>query len=250
MRRQICLSEGKEKIMLDKILAYQEVDKKLRDIEIELAKSEERKKTYAAQTFLKSVNDQISALDKRAEELVAKYASLNSAYAKLEEEIKEYDGLEVGDDLDQVVYIKKKAQVLASEIESLAEAIEAVAGDIKGVLKEFSKIKAENKAMKEQYEEYMPKYNALKDSKKDEIDGIRKELAAIEKQIPEDVMEKYKQKRKDRIFPVLNKATELGKSGIYCACGKDLPDAQQRQLKGGEIVECESCHRLLYLPVK
>ena len=215
MRRQICLSEGKEKIMLDKILAYQEVDKKLRDIELELAKSEERKKAHAAQTFLKSVNEQISALDKRAEELVAKYASLNSTYAKLEEEI-----------------------------------IEAVAGEIKGVLKEFSKIKDENKAMKEQYEEYMPRYNALKDSKKDEIDGIRKELAAIEKQIPEDVMEKYKQKRKDRIFPVLNKATELGKSGIYCACGKDLPDAQQRQLKGGEIVECESCHRLLYLPVK
>ena len=233
MRRQICLSEGKEKIMLDKILAYQEVDKKLRDIELELAKSEERKKAHAAQTFLKSVNEQISALDKRAEELVAKYASLNSTYAKLEEEIKEYDGLEVGDDLDQVVYIKKKAQTLSSEIESLAAAIEAVAGEIKGVLKEFSRIN-----------------NALKDSKKDEIDGIRKELAAIEKQIPEDVMEKYKQKRKDRIFPVLNKATELGKSGIYCACGKDLPDAQQRQLKGGEIVECESCHRLLYLPVK
>ena len=242
MRRQICLSEGKEKIMLDKILAYQEVDKKLRDIELELAKSEERKKAHAAQTFLKSVNEQISALDKRAEELVAKYASLNSTYATLEEEIKEYD--------DQVVYSKKKAQTLSSEIESLAAAIEAVAGEIKGVLKEFSKIKDENKAMKEQYEEYMPRYNALKDSKKDEIDGIRKELAAIEKQIPEDVMEKYKQKRKDRIFPVLNKATELGKSGIYCACGKDLPDAQQRQLKGGEIVECESCHRLLYLPVK
>ena len=112
--------------MLDKILAYQEVDKKLRDIELELAKSEERKKAYAAQTFLKSVNEQISALDKRAEELVAKYASLNSTYAKLEEEIKEYDGLEVGDDLDQVVYIKKKAQTLSSEIESLAEAIEAI----------------------------------------------------------------------------------------------------------------------------
>ena len=134
MRRQICLSEGKEKIMLDKILAYQEVDKKLRDIELELAKSEERKKAHAAQTFLKSVNEQISALDKRAEELVAKYASLNSTYAKLEEEIKEYDGLEVGDDLDQVIYIKKKAQTLSSEIESLAAAIEAGAGEIKGVL--------------------------------------------------------------------------------------------------------------------
>lgn len=233
--------------MIEKLLAYQDVDKKLKDIETELGKSEERKKTHSAQTFLKGVNEQIAALDGRAEELANTFSVLTSTYGKLCEEIKEYDGLDVGDDLEQVAYIKKKAQALSNEIEALAATLENVTKEIGIVLKEFGKLKSETKAARTQYETYAPKYNALKDSKKDEIDAIRKELASIEKDIPADIMEKYKQRRKDRIFPVLNRATELGKSGAYCACGKALPDAQHKTLLGGGIVECESCHRLLYL---
>ncbi len=233
--------------MIDQLLAYQEVDKKLREIETELGKSEERKKTHSAQAFLKTVNDNLASLDKRAEELVGQYNLVVKTYDRLEEEIKGYDGLEVGEDLEQLNYIKKKAQALSSEINSLAGALENVTKEISAVLKEFTKLKNDTKTAKSQYAEYLPKYNALKESKKEEVEAIRKELAKIEKDIPADIMEKYKQRRKDKIFPVLNLAKELGKNGVYCACGKSLPDADYRTLKNGAIVECESCHRLLYL---
>lgn len=233
--------------MIDQLLAYQEVDKRLKNIEAELGKSEERKKTHSAQAFLKSVNDNLAALDKRAEELLRRYNSVVKTYEKLDEEIKGYDGLEVGEDIEQLNYIKKKAQSLSSEISVLAETLENITKEISSVMKEFSKLKSETKTAKKQYEEYLPKYNALKESRKEEIDAIRAELAKLEKEIPTEIMDKYKQRRKDKLFPVLNLATELGKNGVYCACGKSLPDAAYATLKSGVIVECESCHRLLYL---
>lgn len=233
--------------MVDQLLAYQEVDKKLKDIELELGRSDERRKTHSAQAFLKGANDQIAALDGRAEELANRFAALTATCSRLFEEIKEYDGLDVGEDLEQVAYIKKKAQALAGEIETLSDSLDGVTKEIGAVLKEFAKLKKEINAAQEQYKEYAPKYNALKDAKKDEIEAVRKELAKLEKEVPPDIMEKYKQRRKEKIFPVLNKANELGKSGAFCACGKALPDFQYKTLSGGGIVECESCHRLLYL---
>ena len=212
-----------------------------------MAKAKSVKKTHSAQAFLKTVNDNLASLEKRAEELVGQYNSAVATCDKLEEEIKGYEGLEVGEDLEQLNYIKKKAQVLSSEINSLAGMLENVTKEISNVLKEFTKLKKETKIAKSQYDEYLPKYNALKESKRDDIEAIRKKLEEIKKTIPADIMEKYEQRRKDKIFPVLNLAKEIGKNGVYCACGKSLPDADYRTLKTGAIVECESCHRLLYL---
>ena len=235
--------------MIEKLLEYQKVDAELKEIENEIAKSDERKKTHAAQAFLKTVNDNLTALDKRAEDLTGQFANAAKVYDKLAEEIKGYEGLEVGDDMEQLNYIRKKAQTLSGEISSLAEAIDKVSKEIGAVLKEFAKLRNDTKVARAQYDEYSPKYAALKDSKKEEMEAIKAKLKKLEKDIPSDVMELYKQRRKDKIFPVLNAATVLG-GGVYCKCGKGLPDAASRTLKSGMTVECESCHRLLYLKQK
>ncbi len=235
--------------MIEKLLEYQKVDAELKEIENEIAKSDERRKTHAAQAFLKGVNENLSSLDKRAEELASQFAGASRVYEKLADEIKGYEGLEVGDDLEQLNYIKKKAQALASEITSLSVEIDKVSKEITAVLKEYSKLRSDTKTARAQYDEYSPKYAALKESKKDAMDGIKAKLKKFEKDIPAEVMATYKERRKDKIFPVLNEATVIG-GGVYCKCGKGLPDADFKTLKSGTVIECESCHRLLYLKQK
>lgn len=232
--------------MIEQLLQYQSVDTKLREIETEISQSEERKKAVSAQKFLNSVNDNIALLEKRAEELTNKYNESLALYKRLGDEIKEYDDVDETDDIEQLGYIKRKAQELNDEIENLANGIEQISREISAVLKEFTQLKSKTKEAKSQYSEFVPKYNALKASKEEEMKKIKAELAAIEKQIPPEEMELYKTKRKDKIFPILYAVQVFGKKPHCSRCGTEFPMACFDGLKKGSLVECDSCHRLVY----
>ena len=232
--------------MITQLLEYQNIDAKLREIETEISQSEERKKAVAAQNFLKSVNDNLALLEKRAEELVGKYNESIALYKRLNEEISEYGDVEEYDDAEQLNYIKKKSQGLLDEINNLSNGIEQISKEMTAVLKEFSQLKAKTKEAKSQYSEFVPKYHALKASKEDEIKKIKAELAKIEKGIPKEDMELYKTKRKDKIFPVLYAVQVFGKKPHCSRCGTEFPMACFDSLKKGSLVECDSCHRLVY----
>ena len=80
----------------------------------------------------------------------------------------------------------------------------------------------------------------------DEMKKIKAELAKIEKDIPKEDMELYKTKRKDKIFPVLYAVQVFGKKPHCSRCGTEFPMACFDSLKKGSLVECDSCHRLVY----
>lgn len=231
--------------MIKSLLEYQNVDAELREIELSLAQSEERKKAASAKNFLNGANDSVAKLEQRAEELASKFNASLKLLGQLEEESKEYEGIDDMDE-DQLSYVKKKAQNLTEEINNLTSVIESLSKEIESVLKEFSQLKADIKKAKAQYSEYGPKYNELKASKEDEMNKIKARLKKLEAGIDANVLEKYNQRRKDKIFPVLNEAKEMSKHA-YCRCGTELSLTDYGNLKNGNIVECDSCHRLLYL---
>lgn len=231
--------------MIKSLLEYQNVDKELREIEISLKQSEERKKASSAKNFLNGANESVAKLDQRAEELAGKYNASLKLLTQLEEEANEYDGIADMDE-EQLSYVKKKAQALVEEISNLTSAIETLSKEMENVLKEFSQLKADIKKAKAQYNEYGPKYNELKASREDEMNKIKARLKKLEVSISADILEKYKQRRNDKIFPVLNEAKEMQKHA-YCRCGTELSLTDYGNLKNGSIVECDSCHRLLYL---
>ena len=232
--------------MIEQLLEYQQVDTRLREIETEISGSEARKKAVAAQNFLKSVNDSVAALEKRAEDLSSNYSECVKALNSLCEQLKEYDGSDEYTDLEQLGYLKKKSQTLVDEIDGLAKTVDRISAEIAAVLKEFSQLKAKTKEANAVLAEYAPKYNELKASKESEIKTIKAELAKIEKKIPEEEMTLYKSKRKDKIFPVLYPVQVFGKKPHCSRCGTEFPMADFGSLKKGSIVECESCYRLVY----
>ena len=75
----------------------------------------------------------------------------------------------------------------------------------------------------------------------EEVKEINAKLAAIAGKLPHETLKKYQQKRKERIFPII-----VPLSGDRCVCGMDFPLAQQGKLAGGNVVECENCHRFVY----
>ncbi|PWM70357.1 MAG: hypothetical protein DBX59_10910 [Bacillota bacterium] len=228
--------------MVKELLAYQETDAKLKAIEQEIANSEERRKTASAKKFLDGVNDSVAALEKRAKELSAVYESLLSAHAEFTETFREISAAADGaEDTNAAGYLQKKADELALRLANLESQASALSDEINGVLSSFSQLKKKTQAAKEQFNEYGQKYKELKQSREAERSAIEKELAALEKSVDAALMEKYKAKRKDKMFPVLYEV----KGNMCGKCLMELSMSDLNRLKSEEVIECDNCRCLI-----
>ena len=69
---------------------------------------------------------------------------------------------------------------------------------------------------------------------------IEKQLKAVSKDIPAEMLAKYQAKRKEKMFPIVGAL----KHGRCWFCGMEPPIAAQSRLGSG--IECDNCHRVIY----
>lgn len=224
------------------LLEYQEVDAQLRKIEQEISASEERKKFIQAKKFMETAADKLEAQDKRACELKELASGLVSEYQEISRAISEYS------DIDEMVeaggdasFYKKNVQALSDKVRTLKNELTKLLADIESACDEYQRLKKQTIAMQKQYKEFNEKFKALKNSRSEEAQKITARLEEIGANIPPEILEGYKTKRRDRIFPVVV-ALKDGR----CVCGMDFAIAQQSALAGGNVIECEHCRRYIY----
>lgn len=229
------------------IVEYQEIDKNLKAIEDELNGSEEAKKYFVARKFLSTVKESLEALETKANTLTESY---NQKVKELESEfesIKEYEkAVETCENEAELEYLKKKFKDACSKISSLEQAIETFSKEMSELYKEYGKLGQQNRAMRAQYDEFAPKLEELKNSKKEEVSSLKAKLKALESKIDSVLMEKYAVRRKDKKFPIVF-GLDLSKKMAYCPfCATAVSISFMEELGSGAIKECESCHRLIY----
>lgn len=229
--------------MISKLLKYQEVDAELRKIELELSSSEERKKAVSAKKFLDGVEETIIKLNARSKELYEQYLVILEEQKGFSSKQEEY-ALAIKDveNEEEVAYLNKKIDETIAKIKNLSALSEKLGEEMQKVLAEYTALKAKTKSAQVQFKEYAEKFNKLKVSKSAEMDAIKKELLALEKDIDAGILEKYKAKRLSKIFPVLREVT-----GKICEeCYMELSGGEISKLKSGGIIEHE-CGVLLYI---
>ncbi len=224
------------------LLEYQKVDGEMRKLEQEIAASEERKKYIQAKKFMEVARDKLDAQDKRAVE----FRNLRDDLAKRVEDIThaiaEFSELdEMLEEGADVAFYKKNAQSLLEKLRSVNAEMNKLIAEAAAASEEYKKFKEQTIAMQKQYKEYSEKFKALRDSHAVEVKDITTRMAALAKKIDPKILEVYDTKRKERIFPIV-----VPLNGEFCVCGRDFPLAQQGALAGGNMVECENCHRLVY----
>ena len=229
------------------IVEYQELDKNLKAIEDELNGSEVAKKYLVARKFLSTVKESLSDLDKKAQVATDSYNAsvkeLESLVSSAKELESSLDGCETEEEIE---YLKKKYQDASAKISLAEQKVNALSKEMTDLYNEYRKLGQQNKVMKEQYDEFAPKLDELKNSKKDEVQKLRAELKALEGKIDKTLMEKYLTRRKDKKFPIVF-GLDLSKKLNYCPfCATSMPMTFMEELSSGEIKECESCHRLIY----
>lgn len=230
--------------MIQKLLAYQTADKKLREIEKTLSSSEDRKKMLAAKKYIDSVVENVNKLDDKAEKLELAYQQATNEQLKLQEQQAELvRALDESEDENAVSFLMKKVDELIAKIKALGEKATAIEEEIKAVVSEYNGIKAKTKAAQEQYQKNGAQYNELKKSLKADKESVDKELASLQKEVEPSLMEKYLVKRNvGKMYPVLY---EL-RGNLCSACNMELPAAELTKLKKGEVVECGNCGRIIY----
>ena len=226
---------------LQAILNYQTADAKLYELEKVLGESEERKNYVKLQKFLKSAPERLDSLEVKAQALRAEADALATKYAQVEATLGEFDNLEemIKGGAD-IAFYKKEAQKIFDQLKKIRADINGLTANIKATDEEYQKLKKQVISAQKQYEDAANKYKELKESKAGEKAEIEKQLKAIAKDIPEEMLAKYQAKRKEKMFPIVGAL----KQGRCWLCGMEPPIAAQSRLGGG--IECDNCHRIIY----
>lgn len=229
--------------MIDKLLEYQNIDANLKAIENQLKQSEEFKKYAQAVKFLKTVADSKAQIESKANSLISVMSKLEESLQKLNEEKNEFDSINDIEDQQTLSFLKKKSQELSKKFMALENSIAQLSQEMSDLTLQYKKLMANTKAMLAQQDEYKKKYEELTKEKESEKLKIKKQLDKIEKDIPEEYMKKYKEKRKDPKFPIV-----YAVEGSHCsACGTELSQLELSRLKNAKISECENCRRLIFI---
>ena len=228
---------------LQAILNYQEVDAKLFKLERELAGSEERKEYVKVKKFLQSAPEKLDALEVKAQSLKAEADELVKKYEKLEDTLSDFDHLdELVTEGADIAFYQKKAQTKVDQLKKMKADLNALVANIKATETEYQKLKKMVISAQKQYADVSEKYKAVKTAKDPEKKALEGELAKIEKQVPTTLLEIYKVKREEKIFPVVG---EL--AGTRCPfCSMEPPLAARNKLTGGATIECDNCHRIIF----
>lgn len=227
--------------MLQAILNYQEVDRKLFKLENELAESEERKKYAKLRKFLKTAPEKLDALETKANALSAEVTQLSKKYEQTANMLSDFDNVdELINGGADVSFYKKKAQSIVESLRKIKAELNALVESIKATDEEYQKLKKQVISAQKQYGEAEESYKAVELSRKAEKDGILAELAKAEKEVPAEMLVRYQTKRKEKLFPVVGQLY----SGRCPFCSMEPPLVAKSKLSSG--IECDHCHRIIF----
>lgn len=229
---------------IEQLLKYQKKDAELLAIEQEVANSEERKKYVQTKNFIKKASEKLDQLEGKSQELSNLMDRLNAKYAEITDVLKDFEHLdELLDGGADIAFYQRNASQIVDSIKALKADLANLSQLAKSTADEYQTLKKKVIAAQKQYPVAQEEYQKYNNGKKAVINAISEELEEIAKGLEANVMQKYKTKRSERIFPILCaiKADRCSK------CGMELSIAAKEIVASGKVIECENCHRILYL---
>ena len=220
------------------------------EMNIEILKSKPGQDRIAVKKKGKQILEDLVKIDKQCADTIKEYTELDKKLDKLTQELEEYDGIE--EDINS----KEQSEYCLNKINELIQKIEVVNKQVVDTNKKMEKslqiadkiresynknkadvTLADNK-LKEFREPYLPKFNELT-SKQQELEKI----------IGDELVEKYKNLRKrypnKDVFVELRGDDKKGWTCTGCFLESTAADVRMKET-GKEIVECQSCGRLVY----
>ncbi len=161
-----------------------------------------------------------------------------------EELLKKYQG--------QLMQVKNPQQYAAAwkeidatrkHVKELEDSALKTIGEIDGLQSRLDERKSGHDALKTRWDEAHDAWQHSLADLRAEVASLRTKAAGIEEGIPDALKREFhrifKQRQNSAVAPVLNDSCS--------ACRTRIRPALHQQLKRGDLVHCEGCHRILYL---
>ncbi|MDD2227459.1 MAG: hypothetical protein PHH71_02640 [Clostridia bacterium] len=229
---------------IEEILNYQKKDFEIIKLERSLNESPNKKIINQIQNIVKDSQSTSAALETEAEEVLLQFNNLKKLY---EDNINSFIILskKESDTLNEAeaAEIIKLTNAMASNLNILEKKLLALAEKVNAILSGYDEAKKKYQKAKIHYKDVSENFNAEKNELSPRIAKLSEELKKMETKIESKLFTLYKEKRQDRIFPIFVEFT----SNCCGGCMMELPSAQIEKLKRENMLECENCHRYIYL---
>ena len=232
----------------DTILEYQRVDLELIALETEATSSKERAALLTAKKNLDTATSTVGKLSAEAGEIIANYGKIQDKMNDLKTKLDEFTGLlEDLDDVKEAEYYLKEVDAIVSEIIALEKEANKEMNRIDGVNNDYKKTWEAGTKASEVFRQAKAVYDKFMADLQPKANEIKAKLDALVKEIPEDLMDRYKALRDPKKMPVF---VEYDASKKICGrCRMEMPnDVIEKLRQSGDYAECPNCRRINFLP--
>ena len=233
--------------MNNKLLEYQELDKKLKRLKKESNASNSDNVVENLNKVIKDCQNKILELEETSKRLLSTLNKLIEVQKKgiayvekcskmdidkmSEEELKDFD---------------IKTTQTAKQLAELDSRISSHNAEVKKVVLDYKMYRKKILDAKEKRENLKTESSQNDDKTQPEFEDVKKQMAKLEKDIEPAKLAKYKALKQDGIFPVIVPLVDHRCGGCRMEVSKVILD----KLKAGEVHECEQCRRLIFIEEK
>jgi uncharacterized protein len=191
-----------------------------------------------------AANDEMSSLEQQIEASSKERRRVDGELADQQELLKKYQG--------QLMQVKNQQQYAAAwkeidaarkHVKELEDAELKAMSEVETLQKELDERRGGSTGLKSRWDEAHDTWQSSLGQLQQEAAQLRDRAAAIEAQLPPrvkgDFYRIYNQRQKIAVAPVANESCS--------ACRTRVRPQVAQQLKRGELVHCEGCHRILYV---
>jgi predicted nucleic acid-binding Zn-ribbon protein len=229
---------------IESLLKYQKVDEELFRVEQKLSNSQYKKKANELAAVAKKAQNRSTELETEAEKIIAEIAEIKEKVDFNKSKADEIASRNIEDisveELDKLGAVKSK---VLSNLNILEKMLQKCAESINHILAEFNKTKKVYDDARNGYAVCKQKIDEETKLLEPEKEKIKKQLAAIEKEVEPNLLAEYKKKRNDNIFPVI---VPLENKNFCGRCRMELPKVAISRIKETGVITCEHCKRFVY----
>lgn len=227
---------------MKELFKYQEKDIEVKKIEKKVSSSEFMKNINSSKAVAKKCQTRMLEINSESKKICEEIEKINSVKLKGLEVVKKYLNTDTSKlDEKSVLELVNKIKPINRNLEELILRLNNLERRMKSLLNEFSECKKQIISSKKVHDENKIKLDELQKSVEPELEKAKQELLVQEKKVNPELLAKYKNLKREGVFPVLFKI-QGGKNCGYCRVEQPIHKIEKMKITG--YTECEQCHRI------
>lgn len=230
---------------LQLLWAYQQADMAADKMEASIKRSPTRQKLLKYRDYVVDQQNTIKRIEGEVANMMDRLEALKDAIRMTDEQLHSLQSKmdnNPPENLEELQQFLNDARRFQNNLNAYEQEVRRIRKDAGDRERQQHDVKVRAAKAKAEFDKLKVVYDEEKAEKDKELDQLRAEAAEKAKPIEADFMERYKTIKKHSVPPLARLI------GDQCGgCNMGLPSSVSRRVKAGELVECETCGRLLII---